>query len=139
MESDLALREEIISDLQKCFVSKNPIISSASQEILQRFQTGVNKVTHSQKISGLSFRYQIRFILKSREKPELDFCAIGKLALMEQSKPFLSDSSMPCFMIMELMFPDAAARYCKQQSSARMSHDKVIFGTPLLKLFPGLL
>lgn len=47
MESDLALREEIISDLQKCFVSKNPIISSASQEILQRFQTGVNKVTHS--------------------------------------------------------------------------------------------
>lgn len=46
MESGLVLRE-IISDLQKCFVSKNPVISSASQGILQKSQCEANKVIHS--------------------------------------------------------------------------------------------
>lgn len=56
MESSLALKEEMISHPLKCFVSKNSTLSSASQGILQGFQSEANKVTHSSRNKWAEFQ-----------------------------------------------------------------------------------
>ena len=71
------------------------------REFFRDFNLRRIKLPTLAEISGLSFRYWIRLILKSREKPELDVCAIEKPAFMEQRKPLPSDFSVPCFMVRE--------------------------------------
>ena len=55
MESSLVLKE-VISHLQKCFVSNNTLISRASQGILQRFLSDANKVVHCSRNEWAEFQ-----------------------------------------------------------------------------------
>ena len=64
----------------KCFVSKNPQFDVRHREFFRDFVLGQMRLPTLAKISGSSFSYWIRFILKSEEKPELGVCAIEKPA-----------------------------------------------------------